>query len=267
MIPPKGYCDLRVEKINKDIINAYVALGYNMIAVNTTLDSFSLDSGVSNRKKRKKLENTDNDSTQQDCIPPIKPIENDSNLVILNRLTIKLANPGQFQKLSSSKNFKSYDIMAVEPLNEQVCQEIITSQLVDIIVCNVKNGVISAKGYKVAVDKNIHFELCYGPMVNGYFMRQDTITLAHMLHMKGKSKNIIVSSGANVKTDIRNPHDIINLGLLLGLSNKQSKDSVTENCHLVILKSYGRKLGKSAINVIPINDREQKTVQASKVKL
>ncbi|XP_050529596.1 ribonuclease P protein subunit p30 [Daktulosphaira vitifoliae] len=251
---PRGFCDLRVEQINKDILNTYVTYGYSIIALNTNVDSLSLDVGVSNRKKRKKTENSDvtENKDQQNCVPATKKIENDTNLTILNRLTVKVSNLGQFQKIVKSPNFKQYDILAVEPLSDQISQELVSSPLVDIIVCNAKNMLISAKQYKVAVEKNIHFEICYGPMLRHVFTRQDTITLAHLLHIKGKSKNIIVSSAANLRTDIRNPYDIINLGLLFGLSKKQSKDSICDNCHLVVLRSYGKRLGKSAINIIPI---------------
>lgn len=47
---------------------------------------------------------------------------------------------------------------------------------------------ISPKEYKVGVEKNIHFEVCYGPMLMNSTVRQETITLAHLLHIKGKSK-------------------------------------------------------------------------------
>lgn len=76
----------------------------------------------------------------------------------------------------------------------------------------------------------MHFEVLYGPMLMNSVTRQDTITFAHLLYIKGKSKvkknyiilnivlgynfglfqNVIFSSGAINKFDIRNPHDVMN---------------------------------------------------------
>lgn len=58
---------------------------------------------------------------------------------------------------------------------------------VDIIVCSLKTN-ISRKDYSIGVEKNIYFEVSYGPMLINSTVRQETITLAHLLHIKGKSK-------------------------------------------------------------------------------
>jgi hypothetical protein len=63
----------------------------------------------------------------------------------------------------------------------------VTSPYVDIITCNLTIK-ISPKDYRNAVARRIHFEVLYGPMLMNYNIRQDTITLAHMLYIKGKSK-------------------------------------------------------------------------------
>lgn len=62
-----------------------------------------------------------------------------------------------------------------------------TSSFVDIIICNVKTS-ITPKQYTVAVENNIYFEVSYSTMLVNYIARQDTLSLAHILHVKGKSK-------------------------------------------------------------------------------
>lgn len=62
-----------------------------------------------------------------------------------------------------------------------------TSPSVDIITCSAKLC-ISPKDYSIAVNKNIYFEVSYGPMLINSTARQDNFTLAHLLHIKGKSK-------------------------------------------------------------------------------
>lgn len=61
------------------------------------------------------------------------------------------------------------------------------SPSVDIIVCSSKTN-ISPKDYTVGVEKDIYFEVSYGPMLINSNVRQETITLAHLLYIKGKSK-------------------------------------------------------------------------------
>ncbi|XP_026821186.1 ribonuclease P protein subunit p30-like [Rhopalosiphum maidis] len=253
MKTPCGYCDLRVESVNGDIIDAFIKHGYALIAVNTTVNCSLLSNGSLNKKKRKFAESNDENDEEKDWVPTPKLInENDSKLTILNRLTIQISNVGQLQKILCSQNFKLYNILAVEPLNDKVLQDIVTSPSIDIITCNMKTS-ITPKDYTIAVEKNIYFEISYGPMLFSSNTRQDTFTLAHLLYIKGKSKNLIITSGAANKLDIRNPHDVMNLGILLGLSRKQSTQSITQRCYSTILKSYGRKLGKSAIHLKPVN--------------
>lgn len=47
---------------------------------------------------------------------------------------------------------------------------------------------ISPKEYINAVGKNIYFEISYAPMLFNSSTRQDTLTLAHLFYIKGKSK-------------------------------------------------------------------------------
>ncbi|XP_022175188.1 ribonuclease P protein subunit p30-like isoform X2 [Myzus persicae] len=210
---PYGYCDLRVERVNGDIINTFIEYGYALIAVNTTVNCSLLGVGNSNRKKRKIVECNGENKEENDWVPIPKLINcDDFKLNIVNRLTVQVSNIGQLQRIFNSQNFKSYNILAVEPLNDQVFQDIVTSASVDIIdifICNIKTS-MTPKQYLIAIEKNIYFEVTYSPMLVNYIARQDTLSLAHLFHMKGNSKNVIVSSGAVNKLDILNPHDVMN---------------------------------------------------------
>ncbi|XP_025208641.1 ribonuclease P protein subunit p30-like isoform X2 [Melanaphis sacchari] len=211
MKAPHGYCDLRVERVNDGIINTFIEYGYTLIAVNTTVNCSLLGVGNSNRKKKKIAECNDENNEENDWVPtPKLRNHDDSKLTIINRLTVQITNIGQLHRIFNSQNFKSYIILAVEPLNDQVLQELVTLSSIDIITCNIKTS-ITPKQYTIAIEKNIYFEVSYAPMLVNYITRQDTLSLAHLLHIKGKSKNIIISSGAVNKLDIRNPHDVMNL--------------------------------------------------------
>lgn len=47
---------------------------------------------------------------------------------------------------------------------------------------------ITARDYKNAVDKAIQFELVYAPMLSNSVARHESLTIGHLLHIKGKSK-------------------------------------------------------------------------------
>lgn len=54
-------------------------------------------------------------------------------------------------------------------------------------------------------------EICYSPAITDSTKRKNTISTSHLYHSFGKSKNIIVSSGATDYFQIRSPYDVINL--------------------------------------------------------
>lgn len=47
---------------------------------------------------------------------------------------------------------------------------------------------ITPKDYSIAVNKQIYFEITYAEMLTNSTVRQDTFTLGHLFHIKGKSK-------------------------------------------------------------------------------
>lgn len=69
----------------------------------------------------------------------------------------------------------------------------------------------SRKLYMVAVAKNIHFEITYAPAIIDSTSRKNIISKSHRYHAYGKSKNVILSSGAGSIIFVRGPYDIINL--------------------------------------------------------
>lgn len=84
----------------------------------------------------------------------------------------------------------------------------------DILSVDPENKVpfkLNRKSYNQMIEKGIHMEICYSPAIQDSTKRKNTISIAHLYHAFGKSKNIIVSSGAEDYYQIRGPYDIINL--------------------------------------------------------
>jgi ribonuclease P/MRP protein subunit RPP1 len=94
----------------------------------------------------------------------------------------------------------------------------------------------------VAVNRDVYFEIKYVPAIKDLDERKDTIARSHQYHMWGRSKNVVITSEARHKFDLRSPYDIANLGLIFGLSEEHAKSAIL---------SMGRKLllraGKSLL--------------------
>lgn len=85
---------------------------------------------------------------------------------------------------------------------------------------------VSRKSYYVAIRRNVFFELKYSPAISDSSHRRDLIRKGQMYHLSGKSKGIIITSGAQNKFEIRSPNDVSNLGLIFGLSEEQARNSI-----------------------------------------
>ncbi|KAF5305701.1 hypothetical protein FQA39_LY09190 [Lamprigera yunnana] len=108
---------------------------------------------------------------------------------------------------------------------------------------------IQRKLYMQLLEKNTYLELMYAPAVEDSTKRKIIISTAHLYHSYGKSRNIIISSAMTDKLLLRNPYDIINLGLLFGLSQGQAKDAVQNNGRKLYIRSMGRRMGKTVMLV------------------
>lgn len=70
---------------------------------------------------------------------------------------------------------------------------------------------VNRKAYQVAVRRGMFFEVKYGPAIADSNHRKDMIKVAHNYAIKGKSRNIIFSSGAAHQFQLRGPYDVANL--------------------------------------------------------
>ncbi|PSN41761.1 Ribonuclease P protein subunit p30 [Blattella germanica] len=253
MITVRGFCDvnIRVEGDNLSTLrktcNTLIDYGYQTIALNTCCEGSIFES----KKKKKKGEPQDRPT---DPIPEpgyadlVKEFE--GSLKIYQRLTVSIANQLEAHKLSQSPNAKKYNILAIHACS---------SMDIDIISFDpdhIGSVKCARKMYNLAVNRGICFEIMYTPAIRDSSIRKNIIQMAHTYHTYGKSRNIIISSGATNPLHVRGPYDIINLSLLFGLSEEQAKGAITTTCRQLLLKAAGRRLGKTVI----IASRNQNTI-------
>lgn len=254
-----GFCDLSVsKKFELDKLKEIELLGFNTMAINTYIEELEEEP----KKKKKKGEN-------KDYIPAPIEIPQDvldiTKLNVLQRVTIEFSESSIAHKMNQSENLKKYDIIAVVPKTLQAFQYACGTMDIDIISFETEGRIpfkINRKLYKQAVERGLFFELIYSPAIRGATARKNIINISHVYHAVGKSKNIILSSGAESYIHIRDVQNVINLGFIFGLNSNQALEVVRNNPRRLILKAQSRRCGKHYVVVTPLNNiQENKEIQ------
>ncbi|KAL1398133.1 hypothetical protein pipiens_009213 [Culex pipiens pipiens] len=239
-----GFSDLCVPytestKDLKEILKELIELGYKNVAIEQTYDHVN-----------------NNGSKKSDPIPPAVDLTNISKelkgkLQLLNRITIVYSDASVTLVTSRSANLRGYNLVAVIPTTPDAFNHACQTMPCDIISYNADTvrGKMSRKYYFLAVSRNIMLEIKYAPAIVNSSERKEIINRAHKYHSYGKSKNVVISSGAQNRFQVRGPYDIANLGLIFGLSEEQSKNAILALPRKVLIAADARRHGKAGIVV------------------
>ncbi|XP_076638704.1 ribonuclease P protein subunit Rpp30 [Colletes latitarsis] len=271
-----GFYDLCVNVPVNEKQNLYPLLlklheyGFKTIAINTNVDESVL--GIDKKKKKKNDEGESPQSITPETVD-IEDVKRDfhGKLKIFSRISFLCSDPAKTHVLNHCTSLKKYDLYAFVPKTQNALQFACTQLNADIIT--LKSSPITfklnKKLYEQAVERGIHFEIQYADLLN-VESRRLTIHYAHLFHTYGKSKNVILSSGSNDISTIRNPYDLINLSCLLGLNEIKAKASILYQSKKLLLKAERRRRGKAAfiieeetetINIIEDNQRFSKRLK------
>lgn len=253
-----GFSDLFISK-NYDLekLHQLKNLGYNTIAINTQIE----ESSDEPKKKKKKGETREKKDFVSLPVDIPEELLKSTKLNILQRVTIEFSDSSVAHKLNQSENLKKYDIIAVIPKTLQAFQYACGTMDIDIITFEPENKIpfkISRKLYSQAVERGVFFEIMYSPAIRDSTSRKNIISTAHNYHAVGKSRNIIITSGAENYMQVRDVHDVINLGFILGLNSNESLEAVRNNTRRLILKAEGRRCGKHYMIINTLNETDNK---------
>ncbi|KAK8722944.1 hypothetical protein OTU49_011964 [Cherax quadricarinatus] len=243
----RGFCDLNISAMDTDLkktVLKALSIGYQTIAINREVTDNSTPD-----KKRKK--------GNFPMVPPppkFKLSEEDlrehsitREPVILTRITVTYSDPGSAFLSKFREVIKQYDIIAFTPTTEGALKQTVSQTLVDvdIISLNIDEGGtrFARKLLCLAVERDIYFELSYGPCIRSSCSRQQTITLSHILHQCSRSANIIVTSRARTPRDLRHPYDVMNLGRFFGLTEAAARGAIASQAHNVVYCAAARRKG------------------------
>ena len=177
-------------------------------------------------------------------------------LKVYTRLTAVLSDTSHLHVLSQDAA-KSYDLLAVQPQTEKLFQQCCGSLEVDIIALDMTQRIpfyLKPPRVRQAIERGIHFEILYSPMILDSTARRYIISTSKDLVQLTRGKNIIISSGAEKPIDLRGPYDIINLGLLFGLNESIARKAILDNCRSALLHAQARNAtAKGVVSVTAVD--------------
>ncbi|XP_026383680.1 uncharacterized protein LOC113279189 [Papaver somniferum] len=170
------------------------------------------------------------------------------------RLTVTVENIVQAGVLNSGNPvLKTYDLVAVKPLNQTVFDHVCKVSVVDLIAIDFSERLpfrLKLPMVKAAIERGIYFEITYSHLISGIQARRQMVTNAKLLVDWTRGKNIIFTSGASSVNELRGPYDVANLSSLLGLSMERAKAATSKNCRALIARALRKKqFYKEAIRV------------------
>jgi len=233
------------------MVRRALTLGYSTIALNTEVHQ----SQFITKKDKSKPPPADNlvdfpAPTQLNLLPSDYPSLAERGLTptILNRLTITMTNNDFMIAYNKSAVAKQYDLLAINCASSPALTALLKSSFRFDLLCFNPDQVVGGlrwtrKLYSECVDRHIHFELSYAPMVRNSEDRRRVMSQALNYQAVGRSRAIIITSEARSPLELRSPGDVSNLGFLLGLKQAQGVDAVHKTGITVHKAAIGRRMG------------------------
>eukprot|EP01119_Soliformovum_irregulare_P010479 TRINITY_DN2584_c0_g1_i1.p1 TRINITY_DN2584_c0_g1~~TRINITY_DN2584_c0_g1_i1.p1 ORF type:complete len:352 (+),score=49.65 TRINITY_DN2584_c0_g1_i1:120-1058(+) len=185
------------------------------------------------------------------------------------RLTISLNEPAELQKMMTTIGpiAKQFDIIAVQPNTEELFKACCKDVDLDIITIDLSKILpfrIKPVQQRLIKSRNIFIELQLSMgsfnLKSGEFSFSAGIlgAIEIISAMRG-GKNIIISSGAGLRQELRSPYDLINLACLLGMSPEIAKKALTSNPAMALQHGASRKLqmGIMSMSIIEVSEISQ----------
>ena len=247
------------------LVKRALALGYRTVALNVNVSQ-------SQFLTKKQAKSKSDDKTLPDFpSPPTVTLTPEDypelasrglKPTVLTRLTISITNNDFLLHYNKSAIAKQYDLLAISTSSAPCLLSLLKSGFRwDILALDASMEASTGikwtrKLYYECVDKNIYLEIPYSPMIRDSVERRRVISQAHVYHSVGKSRNIIVTSAAKLPLELRAPTDVANLAFILGMSENQGKDSVSNKCWLLHKAAVGRRMGPFQVRVEKLEDSD-----------
>ncbi|GFP94867.1 ribonuclease p protein subunit p30 [Phtheirospermum japonicum] len=161
------------------------------------------------------------------------------------RLTVIVDTSSQASALNAGNPvIKSYDIVAIRPMNQNAFDQACQTAEVDMIAIDFSDKLafrLKQPMVKAAIKRGVYFEITYSGLVADAQTRRQMISNCKLLVDWTRGKNLIISSSAPSVAELRGPQDVANLFSLLGLSSERAKAAVSKNCRSLLTNALRKK--------------------------
>jgi len=186
----------------------------------------------------------------------------------LTRLNLPVDDTNIAQEALANRSVvDSYDIIAAQPISERAFAFVCTTLNVDIISVDLSKRLaikFKPEYVKTALKRGLFFEIQYSSALREASIRRQLFANAQALTQASRGRGIILTSGAHTVQDLRGTLDVINLGMFLGLSEHQARDSLSKNASAVVEHARQRKAYRGSI-LISSRDAESEVEMAMQI--
>ncbi|EPS64033.1 hypothetical protein M569_10747, partial [Genlisea aurea] len=170
------------------------------------------------------------------------------------RLTAVVDMPSQALAINSGNPIlRSYDIVCIKPMNQNVFDQACQTSEVDMIAIDFTENLpfrLKHPMVKAAVKRGVYFEITYSGFFTDTQSRRRMLSNCKMLVDWTRGKNLIFSSAASSVTELRGPLDVANLFSLIGVDAERARAAVSKNCRCLVAGALRKKhFYKEAIRV------------------
>ncbi|CCI48651.1 unnamed protein product [Albugo candida] len=167
-----------------------------------------------------------------------------SSIRQLKRITLNVEDMNAAQLINSSAVLKLYDLVAAKASNPKVFQYLCEHANIDIITFDVSNRLpfqLKRPWIKAATKRSVLFEIIYTPLLLDSTGRRNFFSNTNAIIGLTNGKNIILASRGTRELLLRAPYDLINLGILLGLTYGKASDAISNNALMAIKHAEERR--------------------------
>ncbi|GAB2286020.1 hypothetical protein Dimus_020443 [Dionaea muscipula] len=223
-------------------------LGYSGVAYNRTISGIMSDSdrcSISLFPLSSLLKLSPSLSSVASFHRCLLGVSADSAFRQYTRLTVSVDSSSQASALNSGNSIlKTYDLVAVQPLNQNAFEQACQFSEVDLIAIDFSDKLpfrLKLPMVKAAIKRGVYFEITYSGLIADPQVRRQLISNAKLLVDWTRGKNLIVSSSASSVIEFRGPNDVANLLSLLGLPLERSKAAISKNCSSLMINALRKK--------------------------
>jgi RNase P/RNase MRP subunit p30 len=156
---------------------------------------------------------------------------------LLNRITMVVSKSSHFhaniqELIKFSWTFRGYyafEVLAVRPLHDSVFSLSCRNSIIHIISIDLTKKLMSKlkpSSIRNAMRRNIMFEICFASALRSNISRRNLFSNVSVLLRATNGNNIVLANGSCSPSKIRNPLEILNFGLNLGLKASKVKNAI-----------------------------------------